>query len=124
MQEILKYILDVIDAGHEIHEDPKRFALYLDHLGYGNSVKNYSIGQLIKLAETEREHFLGEYESPADYTEEFLRDVYGSEIDALPDIIKNCIDWAEIWNRELRHDCFTEEVKFETRYLTFIWHAH
>lgn len=123
MKEIHKYLLDVIDAGYEIHEDPKRFAIYLDHK-YGSGTKSYSIEQLMKIAEEEQEHFLGEYESPADYTEEFLRDVYEYELEALPSIIRNGIDWAEIWNRELRHDCFTEEVQFETRYLTFIWHAH
>lgn len=124
MNEIHKFLLDVIDAGHEIHDEPKRFAHYLDHLGYGDSVRTYDIAQLTALAETEAEHFLGQYKSPADFAEESLGNAYAYELEALPSIIRNGIDWAEIWDSEYRHDCFDEEIYDDGEFWTLIWHAH
>jgi len=123
MNEIHKYLLDVIDAGHEIHDDPKRFAVYLDRK-YGSSTKSYSIEQLMKIAEEEQEHFLGQYRSPADFAEESLTNAYEYELEALPSIIRNGIDWAEIWNSEYRHDCIDEEIFDDGEFWTLIWHAH
>lgn len=124
MNEIQKYLDDVIDAGHEIHDEPNRFAIYLDHLGFGDSIQTYSIAQLIELAEEEQEHFLGQYRSPAHFAEESLTNAYEYELEALPSIIRNGIDWAEIWNSEYRHDCFEEEIYDDGEFWTLIWHAH
>lgn len=74
-----------------------------------------------ELAEIEMEHFIGEHDSTASFCEQYTTDVVGYEIDALPNFVKNAIDYAEMWRRELRHE-FTEQETPEGS--VWIWHNH
>lgn len=118
----LKFLLDADDVVHNLHPDLNRFAMYLDTLEY--QVNTLDLEQLQKVSAVEQEHFLGQYRSPADFAKESLSNAYGDEIDALPSIIRNGIDWAEIWNSEYRHDCFDAEIYDDGEFWTLIWHAH
>jgi hypothetical protein len=76
---------------------------------------------LQELADTEQEHFLGEYESPADFALESLGNAYMDELEALPTAVQNAIDWSQVWDRYLRHDCDYLELP---NYSYLIWHTH
>ena len=106
--------------GYDNHEDLARFAIWLQTMGYCTD----SGHDIHALADEEQEHFLGQYESPADFAEESMSNAYGYELDALPDAIRNSIDWSMVWDRWLRHDCYDYELIEEDKYRWFIWHAH
>lgn len=106
-------------CGFDNHDDLDRLAIWL-HL---KSVDTQNM-LFLQLVEEEQEHFLGQYESPADFAEESMGNAYGYEIDALPDAIKNAIDWSQVWDRYLRHDCIDYELITEDKYRWYIWHAH
>lgn len=82
------------------HPDAKRFRVWLE---LSSSDVN-DLSDLPVLAETEQELFLGEYNSTADYAEEIMSNAFMEELDDLPDMIKNHISWADIWDRELRFE--------------------
>lgn len=100
------------------HEDPKRLALWIDLTG------SFDLEDLELLAEMEQEHYLGQYASPADFAEESLSNTYDYELEALPDAIRNCIDWSQVWDRYYRFDCIDVEINDESGYNWHIWHAH
>lgn len=106
-------------VGYDNHEDLDRFAIWLDLRS-----ERTEDADLHALAEEEQEHFLGQYESPADFAEESMSNAYGYELDALPNAIKDAIDWSQVWDRYLRHDCIDYELITEDQYRWFIWHAH
>jgi hypothetical protein len=115
--------LKAIDAIGVNHEEPSRLGHYLALLSY--SVEQITdASELQAIADTEQEHFLGQYASPADFAEESLGNAYGYELDALPSMIRNAIDWAQVWDRDYRHDCLDLEINDGTGYTTLIWHAH
>jgi hypothetical protein len=105
-------------VGYDAHEDPDRFAIWLEL----NSATTDD--SLHDLADQEQEHFLGQYESAADFAEESMSNAYGFELDALPDAIRDSIDWSMVWDRWLRFDCYDYELIEEDKYRWFIWHAH
>ena len=70
----------------------------------------------------EQETFIGTYDSTADYTEQLAQDLYGYEINSLPTWIRNNIDYAQAFDRELRHDLFDFPTFDNSQ--TWIWHAH
>ena len=100
------------------HEDPKRLALWLDVTG------TFDLDDLAHWAEIEQEHYLGQYASTADFAEESLGNAYGYELEALPDSIRNCIDWSQVWDRYYRFDCIDVEIYDDGGYNWHIWHAH
>ena len=53
-----------------------------------------------------------------------MSNAYGYELEALPDAIRNSIDWSMVWDRWLRYDCIDYELIEEDKYRWFIWHAH
>ena len=106
-------------VGYNNHEDLDRFAIWLDL----TSKRTEDI-DLHALAEEEQEHFMGQYKSPADFTEESMTNAYGYEIEALPTSIQYAIDWSQVWDKEMRHDCIDYELIEENEYRWFIWHAH
>jgi hypothetical protein len=118
----LKHLYTVSDEIHNLHEDLERFALYLDALGY--KAEELSVDEIQSLASTEEEHFLGQYKSPAEFARESLTNAYAYEIEALPTMIQNAIDWAQVWDRDYRHDCIEVEAYDDGGYSHFIWHAH
>lgn len=83
-----------------IHDDPERFRIWVEIV----NDRHHDSVAMLDLANQETELFLGEYNSTADYAEETLGNIYMDELHDLPDIIKNHIGWAEIWDRELRYD--------------------
>ena len=118
----LKHLHNVADEIHNLHEDLNRFALYLDALGY--KAGELSVDELQDLATTEEEHWLGQWDSPAQFAQASLNEAYQYEIEALPTMIQNAIDWAQVWDHDYRHDCLEVEAYDDGRYQSFIWHAH
>lgn len=84
-----------------IHEDPARVKIWMELVSDRYHLSSTAFQDLCA---DETELFLGEYNSTADYAEETLGNAYMDELHDLPDIIKNHISWAEIWDRELRYD--------------------
>jgi hypothetical protein len=118
----LKYLYSVEDLAPGLHDDLNRFALYLDAMGY--QVNTLDIEQLQQLASVEQEHWLGQWESPAQFAQASLNEAYQYEIEALPTMIQSAIDWAQVWDRDYRYDCLEVEAYDDGRYQSFIWHAH
>lgn len=52
------------------------------------------------------EAYIGRYATPADFCEEFCEEVESEALDALPNYLKFCIDWAAVWDTALCHDYF------------------
>ena len=48
--------------------------------------------------------FVGQYYDEATFAEELITESY--DLDQLPDIIANHIDWQAVWDRELRFDYY------------------
>jgi hypothetical protein len=121
---ILPYLESVDELAPGLHPDLPRLTEYLTAMGYENSLKGYDVSQIQQLSAVEQEHFLGQYKSPADFAKESLSNAYGSEIDALPSMISNAIDWAQVWDKDYRHDCLAVEIDDLENYHWLIWHAH
>jgi hypothetical protein len=105
------------------HEDYARLGYYLSAKGY-RLTDVLTPDDLQSLANIEAEHFLGQYESPAEFARESLTNAYGYELEALPTMIQNAIDWAQVWDQDYRHDCLDVEIKDPEGYHWLIWHAH
>lgn len=105
------------------HEDPTRLGYYLSALGYTlDQVADRN--DLQAVADREAEHFLGQYESPAEFARESLSNAYGYELEALPTMIQNAIDWSRVWDQDYRHDCLDVEIQDPEGYHWLIWHNH
>lgn len=109
-------------VGFDNHPELGRFALWLTLKGY--TVEQVQREGINTLAEEEQEHFLGQYNSPAEFTQESYQNAYGYELDALPNAIENAIDWAKVWDSEMRHDCIDIEIDEPGNYGWLIWHTH
>jgi hypothetical protein len=118
----LKHLYSVEDLEPGLHDDLERFAMYLDAKGY--KVGELSIDELQDLATVEQDHWLGKWDSPAQFAQASLNGVYQYEIEALPTMIQNAIDWAQVWDHDYRHDCIEVEAYDDGRYQSFIWHIH
>lgn len=121
---ILPYLESVEESGHPLHNDLPRFAAYLDALGYGTSVKTYDLEQLGDLASREQENLSGVYDSPAAFAKSWLSAYYSNEISTLPSMIGNAIDWAQVWDKDLRHDYISVEIDDMTDYRWIFWRNH
>lgn len=109
-------------VGFDNHDDLTRLAIWLSELGY--KIEDYSRPTLPELVEIEAEHFLGQYQSTADFAEESISNAYNYELEALPTDIRNAIDWAQVYDRYLRFDCLDAEVNDTDGYRWLIWHKH
>lgn len=109
------YFDDSVIEGY--HPEPARFRLWMEL----SNRSAHDLSDLHRLCEIEQELFLGEYSSTADYAEEILGNLFMEELEDLPNVIKNHINWADIWDRELRF----EHDYNETPDWTFqIWAQH
>ena len=63
------------------------------------------------------EAYCGCYRDESTFCEDFMSDIYSSEIDALPVWLQTAIDWELVWHQSLRHDYFT--VYFDSEYYFF-----
>jgi hypothetical protein len=117
MQKTTNWLTYFDHVGFDAHEDPDRFAAFLDLIEWDPDRD----GGINEMAEKELEHFLGEYYSPVAYVEEIVDSTYNYEIDALPAWITNHIDYSEIWRCELIYDCMTADVPNGN---VWIWHSH
>lgn len=105
--------------GFDNHEEPARFATWLNKLGYStDQIESEGINAL---AEKEQEHFLGEYDNPIEYVEMTVNEGYSYELEALPSWIRDCIDYSEIWRRMLSFEIMDNETPNGN---VWLWHQH
>lgn len=90
----------VADVAALIAEHGEVFSALLSHFG----------GDLEEAKTAMEENYRGEWQSVKEYVEQFIDDVYGHEIKALPDLIRNHIDYDGIARDfELSGDILTIE---------------
>ena len=63
------------------------------------------------------EAYSGCYRDESTFCEDFMSDIYSSEIDALPVWLQCAIDWELVWHQSLQYDFFT--VYFDSEYYFF-----
>jgi hypothetical protein len=115
--------LQVINGVGIDHDNPERLGYYLSALSYSTEQVSDRT-DLQDLADREAEHFLGQYESPAEFARESLTNAYSYELEALPTMIQTAIDWAQVWDQDYRHDCLDVEINDPDGYHWLIWHNH
>lgn len=105
--------------GFDNHEEPARFATWLNQLGYSTDhIEQYGINAL---AESEQEHYLGEYNNPVEYVENYVLEGYSYELEALPNFVRDSIDYSEIWRRWLAFEIADHETPNGN---VWLWHQH
>lgn len=55
------------------------------------------------------EAYQGSYYTGADFAQELCEDVEHEALEALPNYLRNCIKWADVWEHYLQHDYFEED---------------
>jgi len=71
----------------------------------------------------EQEAFYGENDSEADFTENFVLETQGHDLDNLPNWL--VIDWQATWDSALRFDFYSYDVvTVDGEYKKFFWRAY
>ena len=52
------------------------------------------------------EAYIGQYATPADFCQELCEEIDSEELEALPNYLRYCIKWADVWEHYLQHDYF------------------
>lgn len=81
-------------------DDKDMVAAYFDAVGNGQVSDGFDVDEI-------RDAFVGCYENEAEFAEQLINDCYSAELDALPDFIRNYINYADLWACELRFDYAT-----------------
>ena len=55
------------------------------------------------------EAYQGSYYTGADFAQELCEDVEHEALEALPNYLRYCIKWADVWEHYLQHDYFEKD---------------
>lgn len=68
------------------------------------------LGDIDELLERFRDSYVGEWQSVADFAEEYYEST--ENLDVIPSTLRSCIDWEHVWQYELRHYFWEESGYF------------
>lgn len=68
------------------------------------------LGDIDELLERFRDSYVGEWQSVADFSEEYYESTVN--LGSIPSTLRSCIDWEHVWQYELRFDFWEESGHF------------
>jgi hypothetical protein len=89
-------------VSEEYHLDPDAFTAYC----HENNISELDCEDQVRNFE---DAFMGGFESEAAFAEHWYELTYPDA--SIPSIISGCIDWQQVWDRNLRHD-FSESLGY------------
>ena len=73
-----------------------------------NDIECLSDWEWLKIANPEEamEAYQGSYYTGADFARELCEEIASEAMEALPNYLRDCIKWSDVWDYYLRHDYF------------------
>jgi hypothetical protein len=111
-EEVLE-VLEGMPNGDIDHEDHRRLAVWISWNGYDDTPENLP-DKVAEYAEQEQERYVGDYDSEADFVEQYYQDTATEETLRILNEVR--VDWRETW-----FSAFQWDFEFDEGY---VWRQH